>query len=222
MAEGLATADGTVLDVPAAGHEPGEREFAAAMAKPEPGNEMPAPPMLADPEAPYGRTLDGKPKKGPGGRPSTKNKADKPRTQTVASVATDGTAQTTDYTKPLAELTEGVWYLCAQFPATQAQAAILKAHRPSLVSGWSLAAQNNRMIASGVEMLTGKATWVAAVAMASAPFVMQSLAIWTKSDEDLAKAGMPTHEELAASTVKELQELARLQEEELRMATAAA
>lgn len=213
--------DGTVLDVPAAGHEPGEREFAAAMAAPEPGDQMPAPPKLADPEAPYGRTLDGKPKKGPGGRPA-KSKADRPRTQTVAAVATDGTAQAKDYGQALAELTEGVWYLCAQFPATQPQAAILKAHRPALVSGWNLAAQNNRMIASGVEILTGKGTWVAAVAMASAPFVMQSLAIWTKSEEDLAKAGMPTRADLAASTVQALAELAQAQEEALRNATAAA
>jgi hypothetical protein len=176
--------------------------------------EMPAPPPK-DPEAPFGRTKDGKPKRGPGGRPS----AEKPRVQ--APTAAQAPAVVRDYTQDLAELTEGVWFLMAQLPPTQAQAAILKVHRPALVHGWALAAQNNAMIRSGVDMLTGKGTWVAAVAMATAPFVMQSLALWTKTDEELAAGGMATKEELAASTVRELEDLTKQQEQALAAAVAA-
>lgn len=216
---GLATPDGTPVAVEPLTTDGADwaatqaAQARAADATPE----APAPPKK-DPEAPYGRTADGTPKKGPGGRPA-KAKAEQPRVMSPASAPGQPPK---DYTQDLAELTEGAWFLMAQFPATQPQAAVLKAHRPSLVSGWSLAAANNRMIAAGVEMLTGKGTWVAAVAMATAPFVMQSLAIWTRSDEDLVRAGMPTRKELAESTVNDLAELARAQEEALRTATAAA
>lgn len=170
---------------------------------------IPAPPRK-DAEAPFGRTKDGSPKKAPGGRP--------PKARVEAPTKATAPTEVRDYTQPLAELTEGIWFLMAQLPPTQAQAAILKHHRPSLVTGWNLAAQNNAMIRQGVDVLTGKGTWVAAVAMASAPFVMHSLALWTKTDEQLVAAGLPTHEQLAESTMQELQALAAAQEEALRQA----
>lgn len=215
MAEGLTTADGkAVAGVPEIGDE---QDFAAAMAgaarQAGAAGEVPAPPKKD-----YGVKADGTPKKA-AGRPRTRDKAEEPRMQAPTGKQA---AAPRDYTQPLAELTEGVWFLMAQLPPTQAQAAILKAHRPSLVSGWNLAAQNNGMIRAGVEMLTGGGTWVAAVAMATAPFVMQSLALWTRSPEQLAESGMPTKEQLEATTQKDLAELARAQEEALKAATEAA
>jgi hypothetical protein len=215
---GLVTTDGTPVEgiepLDSSGQDWAQVQAAQARsADAKPAGEMPAPPRK-DPQAPFGRTKDGTPKKAPGGRP--------PKARVEQPTAKTAPGEVKDYTQSLAELTEGAWFLMAQFPVTQPQAAILKAHRPNLVSGWNLAAQNNRMIASGVEMLTGKGTWVAAVAMASAPFVMQSLAIWTRSDEQLAAAGMPTKEELAQSTHNDLQELVQAQEAALREATGTA
>lgn len=218
---GLATPDGK----PVEGVEPldhTEQSWAAAQAAQARAadsstqGEMPAPPKK-DPEAPFGRTKDGAPKKAPGGRPPNPPKA-RVEQPTKATAPND----VKDYTQDLAELTEGIWFLMAQMPPTQAQAAVLKAHRPGLVHGWNIAAQNNAMIRSGVEALTGKATWVAAVAMATAPFVLHSLALWTKSDEQLVAAGMPTKEQLAESTHKDLQALAAEQEAALREAAGVA
>lgn len=222
MAEGLATADGSKLDVPAAAAVEPDADWAAHMAqaaRTADTEQHAAPPKKdpADPDAPFGRTADGKPKKGPGGRPP-KKKAEQPRV--TAPTAAQGPVR--DYTQDLAEFTEGVWFLMAQLPPTQAQAAVLKQHRPALVHGWNLAAQNNATIRTGVEMVTGKATWVAAVAMATAPFVLQSLALWTKSSEQLKKAGLPTKDDLAAATVRDLEQLAKDQAEAMAAAAQAA
>jgi hypothetical protein len=67
MPETLLTEDGQALDLDAA-----ERDFARSMAAPEPSEpQAPAPPKrVTDPEAPFGRKVDGTPKKAPGGRPS--------------------------------------------------------------------------------------------------------------------------------------------------------
>src|SRR5690348_14554155 len=109
MAEGLATAEGTVLQVPAAGDV--EQEWATAMAAPEPGEEPGAPPKKAppaDPEAPYGRTKDGTPKKGPGGRPARKDKTEAPRIQPAAAAA-PGSAE--DFEPALGEVADRLWLL---------------------------------------------------------------------------------------------------------------
>lgn len=215
MAEGLTTADGSpVAGVSEIGSE---QDFAATMAgaakSAGASAEMPAPPKKD-----YGVKADGSPKRA-AGRPRKAEKAEQPRMQAPTG---QQAAAPRDYTQPLAELTEGLWFLMAQLPPTQAQAAILKAHRPSLVSGWNVAAQHNGMIRAGVEMLTGGGTWVAAVAMATAPFVMQSMAIWTRSDEQLAESGMPTKAQLETATAQDLAELARAQEEALKAAVEAA
>src|ERR1035438_1218514 len=85
MPEGLSTPDGSPVAAPSA--EETEQAFARAMATeprdapgtfPESG--PPGPPRR-DPDAPFGRTKDGIPKKGPGGRPT---QHDKPRVDTSA------------------------------------------------------------------------------------------------------------------------------------------
>src|SRR3954466_15857059 len=85
MPEGLMTAEGAPVAAP-----PVEQEFAALQASQaaaaDEEAEHAAPPKK-DPEAPYGRTADGKPKKGPGGRPPKRKAADAPR---VASAAAAG------------------------------------------------------------------------------------------------------------------------------------
>src|SRR5690242_14948524 len=70
MAETLTTADGKPV-----GLDDTDARFAAAMAAPRADEpEHPAPPRHdpADPDAPYGRKLDGTPKLRPGGRPPKK------------------------------------------------------------------------------------------------------------------------------------------------------
>lgn len=205
MAEGLQTTDGTVLDVAPADDD--AKAFAAAMAAPESTDaEVPAPPKreaAADAEAPYGRKADGSPKKGPGGRPPKPSRTERPRVETTA-VASGQPGR--DYTEDLTGLAQGVWFLLASLPPTQAQAALFKAHRGGLVNGWNVAAQANPMIRGGVEWLTGSGTWVAAVAMATVPFVMQSIALWT------GQLPAETTKSLAAATVHDLDEIRKAQE----------
>src|ERR1700729_1171807 len=90
MPEGLATAEGEAIDLDSV-----EQEFARAMAAPAGDADQPVPPDIGavDPEAPYGRTVDGKPKKGPGGRPPRAEKArvtDKPQKALPAGKAASG------------------------------------------------------------------------------------------------------------------------------------
>lgn len=89
MAEGLQTPDGKKIEVT-------EADFARAMAAPEPDEPVAAAPPRKDPDAPYGRTKDGAPKRGPGGRPS---KHDAPRAAKAApntSAVTSETPQQAD------------------------------------------------------------------------------------------------------------------------------
>lgn len=213
MAEGLQTAGGNVLDVPPAEMP---REFAAAMAAPEPTDpQVPAPPAK-DPEAPYGRKADGSPKKGPGGRPPRAAKdPDKPRVQ-KATEAAAAAGEIRDFTQDLAELTDGMWLMMASFPVTQAQAAVLKANQAGLCHGFNVAAQHNRMIRRGVELLSGEGTWVMVVGMALAPFITTSWALWM-APERLEAAGM-SRDDLAAATRGELKRMADQQAAAMRAA----
>lgn len=203
----LKDAAGAVLTV-----DQGEAAFNAAMAAPEPGQapppEMPAPAKV-DPEAPFGRTQDGKPKKGPGGRPP---KHDKPRVQTAAA---GPSGEVRDYTAELTEITQGVYLLMAIAPPTQAQAALWKGHAPTLVHAWNIAARQNETVRGGVEWLTGSgATWIMAVGMATAPLVLQSIALWRDPKGEMAL-------QLQAATVADLQAMASAQEQAMRAAAAA-
>jgi hypothetical protein len=69
--EGLKTPAGDEVDLDGA--------FARAMAAPEPDEPAPPAPPRKDPDAPYGRKVDGTPKKRPGGRPA-RDRHDRPRT----------------------------------------------------------------------------------------------------------------------------------------------
>lgn len=202
MPEGLATADGTTIDI-----DPAEREFHRAMAAPEPDDpEHPAPPKrVTDPEAPFGRTKTGEPKKGPGGRPS------KPRvTESVpvipAQKGSKAAAPATDYTAPLGEFTSAVWMILAAAPVpntdlrikVRAQAKVLKENQPGLCQGLNLMAQHNGTIRRGVEALTmGNAGWCLPAVMAVAPFAVQSAQLWKTDTARLGEMAAQTEEEWA-------------------------
>jgi hypothetical protein len=180
MPEGLATPDGTVLDVPPADTE---RDFAMAMAAPEPSEDVGPPPKRdpsADPDAPYGRTKDGKPKKGPGGRPArtrAETAAEAPRVQPAAA-AVKGLAE---YKAGLNDTAVSVWGLLAMTPMTLAQATLFKIHQPSLVHGFALGATQNDRVRVGVEWLTREA-WMLIVLGAAVPFAIQSFMLWTNPE----------------------------------------
>jgi hypothetical protein len=192
MAETLSSG-GKVVD-----YDKSEAEFARAMAAPPAdAPEFPAPPALADPEAPFGRTLDGRPKKAPGGRPP------KPRTTDQKPVeAPKGGTQLpvkADYSAGLSEAVDGAWAMCAMVPAEtlNAQATLLKANKDNLVAGLNVAAQHNSYAEWAVKKIaTGGVTWVIVALTALAPPFVQSMTMW-QGDEALAELGMPTRKELA-------------------------
>lgn len=183
--ETLATADGQRVDVDGT-----DQAFAAAMAAPrsdEPEHAAPPRREPADPDAPYGRTLDGRPKKRPGGRPP---KA-RPREISAPPPAPQGGAAkpgpAADYSAGLADFTEALWMVMAATPVpwdtirirVRAQAYVLKSNQGGVVQGVNLMAQHNASIRWGVEKLTtGEAGWVLPAVMALAPFAVQTGMIW--------------------------------------------
>jgi len=202
MPETLMTADGAALDLDAA-----ERDFARAMAAPEPSEpQAPAPPKRAvDPEAPYGRTVNGRPKVRPGGRPP------KPRVTEAAPAASSTAkgkvaAEPANYTGRLGEFTSALWMVLAGAPVPndglrlkiRAQARILKEHQGGVCQGVNLMAQHNSVIRRGVEALTmGSAGWVLPAVMAVTPFAVQTGQLWRT---DATDAGL---QQLAAETESE-------------------
>jgi hypothetical protein len=206
MAEGLATPDGTTLNVAPAGEA--SQEWATAMAAPGPDS-VQAPPKK-DPDAPYGRTKDGTPKKGPGGRPSKADRAEQSRTAPAAAVLAPASAE--EFEQPLGELADSVWLLLAMTPPTQAQAALWRAHAPAVVHGFALGAAQNPAIRAGVRWLTAE-SWMVVLAMAVVPFALQSVALWTAPD----RLGV-TPADLQAATVRELQTMRAQQEAAFRAA----
>ncbi|MGH2866760.1 MAG: hypothetical protein ACRDNK_04210 [Solirubrobacteraceae bacterium] len=206
MPEGLMTAEGEAV----AGVEPvGEADFAemmvgqrsAAAAQAEVGAPPKAEPFDAD--APYGYKLDGTPKKTPGGR-KPKARIDPPKTETPSSAAAAPAKR--DYTRDLIEATDGLWFLLAMVPPTQAQAAVFRGHQAGLVKGFNIGAQHNDYIRQGVEYACGDGPWMIMVAAALAPFVMQSIALWTKP-KATTESGALVRDELAAATNRRLAEL---------------
>ena len=192
MAEGLATADGQAIDLDAA-----EQDFHRAMAAPEPDEpEAPAPPKrTVDPDAPYGRKVDGTPKKAPGGRPARPRVTESKPVVAEAKPAKAKTVTETDYTRPLGEFTSALWMVMAAAPIpndglrtkVRAQAAVLKDNQPELCQGISIMAQHNGTIRRGVEALTtGHAGWVLPAVMALAPFAVQSAQVWKTDPVELA------------------------------------
>jgi hypothetical protein len=217
MPEGLATAEGEQIDL-----DHVDQEFAAAMAAPPATDpEHPAPPDIGavDPEAPYGRTVDGKPKKGPGGRPPrdkarVTNKAiggpEKPGDGSKGGSA-GGSAK--EYAAGLGEFLAGVQLALAVLPFpsdnvrvhARYQSAVIEKTGDGLASGVATVAEHNSMVRWGVEKLTqGGGAWIFPAAMAIAPFAVSTAMLW--------KA--PVTPEMAAGADKiEAEAMARLKAE---------
>lgn len=197
MPEGLVTAEGAAVGV-----EP-VQEFAklqAAQAQAADDAAEAAAPPKKDPDAPYGRTKDGKPKRGPGGRPA-KAKADQPR---VAAKAAGGTPK--DFTQPLTEVVQLAWGVLAT--TSPADAAAVKTAGPGLVSAWNNLAQENATVARGIEWLTTGSAY-GAVVMATAPLVLQVMANHGRLPADrVAALGVRDPAELAAETAADVQAMA--------------
>jgi hypothetical protein len=232
MPEGLATEDGTAIDLDAA-----EAQFAQAMNAPEPDEpEHPAPPkreQLSEEElgAKYGWTTDAQGNrraKRAKGRPSTKARttdaplpgADKPRSGPKGKGPP--VPPKPDLSGPLTELTSALWMVMAAAPIpadplrvkVRAQAKVLRANQGGLVQGVNLMAANNGMIRRGVEALTmGSAGWVLPATMAVAPFCVQTAQLWRMDPEDLLGLAQQTEEEWAAEFQAMQDQMAGLQAE---------
>jgi hypothetical protein len=204
MPEGLQTAEGETIDLSSV-----DQEFAAAMAAPPAGDpEHPAPPDVppVDPEAPYGRKLDGTAKTRPGGRPP------KARTTTAPPKAITGGAQKDakpaageTYAKGLEELFAGVALALAVLPVPndelrvrcRVQAHVLKDTGDGLAAGVGMTAEHNGIVRWGVEKLTkGGGAWVFPAALAIAPFGAQTWMLWKAPVEgDMRDAAARIEEE---------------------------
>lgn len=215
MPEGVRGSDGSLQAGAATDDDAQAKAWAAAMAAPEPAAPtVAAPPKkVDDPEAPYGRTADGKPKKGPGGRPPKAKAEDKPRVDNVPAPVAPGSAR--DYRAGLGEVAQSVWGTLAMFPPTRPQATIFKINSGGLIHAFNLGAQQNEKIRAGVEWLVAEA-WIMALVGACAPFALQTFFLWTAPDR------LPmSKDELAAQCVADLLELAKQDEEAMRAAAAA-
>lgn len=201
----LKDGSGAVIDVVA-----GEKEFAKAMAAPEPAGPpvvtAPAPPAV-DPEAPYGRKVDGTPKTGPGGRPP-KN-ADKPRVQSQAEATATNSGEAVDYTTGLLQVGSLVHAGLVLVPPMHPQAALWKGCLPQMATAWNYAAQCNPTVKTGVAWLaTSDAGWIAAVALATLPLVQGSIQLWSDPHGETAQA-------LRAATGRDIEEAQRAQADAL-------
>jgi hypothetical protein len=213
MPEGLATAEGERIDF-----DQTEREFAAAMAAPRADDpEAPGPPDVppVDPDAPWGRTASGAPKRKPGRPPK-----DKPRTVPGAAVSpaagpakggkgNDQPAGPKDYTDGLSDFTQLLWLGLAGIPVPweekrircRVQAAILKENQAGVVAGVNILAQHNGVVRWGVEKLAaGEAAWIFPAMLALMPFAVQTAQVWrvpVQGDIDMGKAAAAVEAEFA-------------------------
>jgi hypothetical protein len=184
----LKTAEGTELtpeQIQAA-----DQDFARMMAKQLPEDtgqppEYPAPPKK-DPEAPYGRTKDGTPKKAPGRAPR-KDAHDQARTSPRAPTALSGPLK--DYTAALADTATGVWIATSPIPFLKPYAALWKATSPGMVKAWNSAAQQNGTVRSYADKLASGegGVWILGVAMASVPFVAGAWDLFKATPEQRAQ-----------------------------------
>lgn len=170
------------------------------------GPPAPPPPPARDPDAPFGRDdagnaiaphgfkADGAPRlkpPGPGRGGKAAAAADKPRVTAAPPARAASPAAPAvsgrDYREQLDELGEGAWAVMSGVPIpwrrlrirVQAQAAILRANKPTLVRSCNTIAQHNAAFAARIDALTtGNAAWMLPALFGLAPFVGQSLAMW--------------------------------------------
>jgi hypothetical protein len=191
VAEHLATAEGEPVDLGAV-----DAEFARAMAAPAAGDpEAPPPPEIgADPEAPFGRKVDGTPKRGRGGRPPTRERArTEPGPAALSGPQKPGKGggqqpeAGRDYSAGLSDLTEVIWLALAGLPIPgeaarircRVQAAVIKDNQAGLVGGVNILAQHNAAVRWGVEHLAaGGGAWIFPAALALMPFAVQTSMLW--------------------------------------------
>jgi hypothetical protein len=210
--EGLATEDGTAIDLDAS-----EQAFARAMAAQSDEPEHPAPPkreQLSEEElgAKYGWTTgpNGERRaKRAKGRPSTKPRTTdaKPQEPQKPGKPKGDAPAKPDFTGPLADLTSAMWMVMAAVPIpaeplrikVRAQAKILRENRGGLVQGVNVMAQNNGVIRRGVEVLAmGSGGWILPATMAVAPFCVQSAQMWKMDPAELVGLAEQTEAEWEA------------------------
>jgi hypothetical protein len=191
------------------------------MAAPEPGAppaiEMPAPPKV-DPDAPYGRTKDGQPKKGPGGRPA--KDADKPRV-TIGTAGADSAGEPVDFTHGLMKIGGLVHLGMIAAPPLHPQAALWKGALPEMVQAWNYAAQCNAHVRVGVEWLANSDIgWIAAVSLATLPVLQGGLELWQNPKSEVAQT-LRMATEVDIQRARDAQAAAMLQMAGVPQATAA-
>lgn len=208
MAEGLSTSDGKpVSGVAEVGTE--DSDFAAVMnanaRAADAVTDVPAP-GRRDPEAPFGRTMDGTPKKSPAGR-KPKTAAAKPRVQ--APTAQDKGGPPKDYTPGLRQLFGTAWSLASLVDQADAGAVLLAT--PALVDGWNGVAQRNPRVGKVLDYLTGGAE-LGGAAIATVMLGLQIAANHrVVKAEEMGQFGVKTRDELAAINAQALEELAEAQ-----------
>jgi len=208
MAEGLSTSDGKpVTGVPEVGTE--DADFAAVMnanaRAADAVTDVPAP-GKRDPEAPFGRTLDGTPKKSPAGR-KPKAAAAKPRVQ-AASPADKG-APPKDYTPGLRSLFGTVWSVASLVDQADAGAVLLAT--PQLVDGWNSVAQRNPRVGKVLDYLTDGAE-LGGAAIATVMLGLQIAANHrVVKGEQMQQFGVKSREELEEINAQAMHELAQAQ-----------
>lgn len=198
-----------------------DEAFKAAMEGPAKPREADAPPEVdhdaphgreddGTPKAPFGLTKDGKPRKGPQGRPA---KADQPRTAPAAGLPAKpgsgpaGAKPGAAYAEGLDSFCDGVWMggsivaiagprlpLAGKYiPGDKIAAAsgVIHSYKPRLVAALCLAADHSnraRRLAEKIDQ--GDATWAIVAGMLVMPCI-QELSLVLSGDKALAEAGLP-------------------------------